>query len=294
MTSPHGQPTGAQDPALSIGMPVFNGDAFVGEAIASLLAQTRGDFELIISDNASTDQTPNIISAFAAKDRRIRYVRQKTNIGAEANFRFVLDQARCDSFMWAAADDFWDTHWVERLLPLVLEKPCLAYGRLKTVDATGQRVLHPADNRDFDFSGKRLWRRLKFFLMPGLLGKANPIYGIFHRSLITKDLWKIFVSDRRGADVLALYELLKSYEIHAAGSVYLMKRKHDNSAAALEGSEKTQKPLRARMFRKSQLLDFLEFSAPWEKPFVIAAYPIARLKMTGAKIQFLFLKAKNR
>jgi glycosyltransferase involved in cell wall biosynthesis len=92
-------------PQVSIGMPVFNGEPFIREALNSLLAQTYTEFELIISDNASTDGTEAICREYAAKDKRIRYVRQPTNRGATANFQFVVDEAVGEYFMWAAADD---------------------------------------------------------------------------------------------------------------------------------------------------------------------------------------------
>ena len=95
----------AKLPRVSIGMPVFNGDKFIREALDSLLAQTFTDFELIISDNASTDRTEAICREYAERDKRIRYVRQAENLGPAANFRFVLDEAVGEYFMWAAADD---------------------------------------------------------------------------------------------------------------------------------------------------------------------------------------------
>lgn len=92
-------------PRVAIGMPVFNGEKTVASAIESIVQQTYGDFRLIISDNASTDATPVICQAMAARDSRIAYVRQESNIGAEANFDYVLQAAECEYFMWAAADD---------------------------------------------------------------------------------------------------------------------------------------------------------------------------------------------
>ncbi len=94
-------------PGLSIGMPVYNGGATMRTAIDSLLAQDFGDFELIIADNASTDETPDIARRYAAADSRIRYIRHAENCGAFANYAYVLDVARADFFMWAAADDIW-------------------------------------------------------------------------------------------------------------------------------------------------------------------------------------------
>src|SRR6266581_1269234 len=90
---------------VTIGLPVYNGEAIVASAIESILAQTCADFRLVISDNASTDATERICREFAQRDDRITYVRQPSNIGADANFGFLLDQAHSEYFMWAAADD---------------------------------------------------------------------------------------------------------------------------------------------------------------------------------------------
>jgi glycosyltransferase involved in cell wall biosynthesis len=92
-------------PKVSIGMPVYNGEKYIREALDSLLAQTFTDFELIISDNASTDRTEAICLEYAKNDSRIRYVRQDENKGMDANSKFVLDEARGEYFMWAAHDD---------------------------------------------------------------------------------------------------------------------------------------------------------------------------------------------
>jgi glycosyltransferase involved in cell wall biosynthesis len=92
-------------PKVSIGLPVYNGGLFLRGALDSLLQQSFSDFELIISDNASTDDTEIICREYAKKEGRIRYIRQPENQGAMANFKFVLDEAVGEYFMWAAADD---------------------------------------------------------------------------------------------------------------------------------------------------------------------------------------------
>ena len=80
-------------PLVSIGMPVYNGVDVLGCAIESVLSQSFRNFELIISDNASTDGSEALCRGFAANDSRIRYIRQSANLGAIGNFRFVLDEA---------------------------------------------------------------------------------------------------------------------------------------------------------------------------------------------------------
>ena len=102
-------------PKVSIGMPVYNGAPFIREAIESLLSQTFTDFELVISDNASTDRTEAICREYAEKNQRIRYVRQSENRGATANFQFVLDESVGAYFMWAAADDKAEPNFVRQL-----------------------------------------------------------------------------------------------------------------------------------------------------------------------------------
>lgn len=100
-------------PKVSIGMPVYNGEQLLRGALDSLLGQTFSDFELIISDNASTDGTEQICREYAARDQRIRYVRQPTNLGAFGNFKFVFDESQREYFMWAACDDMFSRDFIE-------------------------------------------------------------------------------------------------------------------------------------------------------------------------------------
>lgn len=92
-------------PMVSVGMPVRNGAVTLGHAIESILSQTFRDFELIISDNASTDGTADVCAYYAARDPRIRYTRQIENVGASENFLAVLRMAKGPYFLWAACDD---------------------------------------------------------------------------------------------------------------------------------------------------------------------------------------------
>ncbi|HLV79414.1 MAG TPA: glycosyltransferase [Chthonomonadaceae bacterium] len=102
-------------PVVSIGLPVYNGERYLRGALDALLNQTFGDFELIISDNASTDGTEAICREYAARDARIRYIRHPENQGALFNFDFVLQEARGTYFLWAAVDDLWSANFLEVL-----------------------------------------------------------------------------------------------------------------------------------------------------------------------------------
>jgi glycosyltransferase involved in cell wall biosynthesis len=110
-------------PTLSIGLPVYNGGADLALALDTLRAQSHADFELILADNASTDTTEAHCRAAAAADPRIRYIRHAENRGAEANFAFVLAQARAPLFMWAAADDQWSPDFAARCVAFLQANP---------------------------------------------------------------------------------------------------------------------------------------------------------------------------
>jgi glycosyltransferase involved in cell wall biosynthesis len=100
-------------PRVSIGMPVHDAGALLPRALDSLLAQTYRDFELIISDNASSDDTPAICRDYARRDPRIRYIRQAENIGPIANFNYVFGISTGEYFKWAAHDDIHGPRFVE-------------------------------------------------------------------------------------------------------------------------------------------------------------------------------------
>jgi glycosyltransferase involved in cell wall biosynthesis len=108
---------------VTIGLPVYNGARTIARALDCLLGQSFTDFELVISDNASSDATGEICAAYAARDARVRYIRQPDNLGAVMNFRFVLFEAQSDYFMWAAADDLWAPGFIARHLAVLEARP---------------------------------------------------------------------------------------------------------------------------------------------------------------------------
>jgi glycosyltransferase involved in cell wall biosynthesis len=95
-------------------MPVYNGGEALRRVFESIVRQTYKTFKLVISDNASTDGTESICRELSAKDERVIYIRQPKNIGAEANFDFVLSKADTEYFMWAAADDVRSSEFIEK------------------------------------------------------------------------------------------------------------------------------------------------------------------------------------
>ncbi len=98
---------------LTIGLPVYNGAPLLARSLDKLLAQTFGDFVLILNDNASTDATSEICADYARRDSRVRYFRNPENICWNENFRVTLERADTPYFMWATHDDIWYPHFAE-------------------------------------------------------------------------------------------------------------------------------------------------------------------------------------
>ncbi|MBI2024337.1 glycosyltransferase family 2 protein [Candidatus Giovannonibacteria bacterium] len=101
---------------ISIGLPAYNRASIIRRTLDSLLSQTYGNFELIISDDASTDGTEQICREYAERDKRIRYTKQESNLGVKGNFYFVLGEAHGQYFMRASDDDWWAPDFLEKLI----------------------------------------------------------------------------------------------------------------------------------------------------------------------------------
>jgi glycosyltransferase involved in cell wall biosynthesis len=110
-------------PTLSVGLPVFNGQNYLAESIEALLSQSYEDFELIISDNASTDETADVCRRYQEEDPRIRYFRQEHNIGGAPNHNFLVGQARGKLFKWASHDDLYSRDLLKRCVDALEEFP---------------------------------------------------------------------------------------------------------------------------------------------------------------------------
>jgi glycosyltransferase involved in cell wall biosynthesis len=123
-------------------MPTYNRASSLNRAIASVLTQTFPDFELIISDNASTDGTEAICSTYVATDKRIKYIRQSRNQGAYHNFAAVLREARGEYFMWLADDDWIDANYISECMSFLSAHQCysLVAGRTRFYGSEGDAI----------------------------------------------------------------------------------------------------------------------------------------------------------
>ncbi|TJV45636.1 MAG: glycosyltransferase family 2 protein, partial [Mesorhizobium sp.] len=130
----------SKSPKVSLGLPVYNGENFLSDAIQSILDQDFSDFELVITDNASTDRTADICLEFAQRDRRIRYVRNVRNLGAGANFNRAFQLSTGEYFKWCAHDDRLSSGFLTDCVRALdaNARHVIAYPRLLGIDETGQ------------------------------------------------------------------------------------------------------------------------------------------------------------
>jgi glycosyltransferase involved in cell wall biosynthesis len=129
-------------PRITIGLPTYNGERYLPEAMRSLLDQDFPDFELVVADNASTDGTRDIVAGFARDDDRVRYVPSEVNRGASWNFNRLVDEARGELFKWAADDDAYEPQFLSACVDVLDERPdvVLAYTQAVEVDARGEVI----------------------------------------------------------------------------------------------------------------------------------------------------------
>jgi glycosyltransferase involved in cell wall biosynthesis len=211
-------------PKVSIGMPVYNGEKYIREALDSLLAQTFTDFDLIISDNASTDDTEAICREYAARDPRIRYVRQSENRGIMANFQFVLDEARGEHFMWAAADDRWDPDWLAALLSQLNADVSVAFGSVVPfVDSgrLGSRFVLKS------LVGPTTIRMVRYYMWRESGPKPCAIYGLYRTAElreVANDVIAGVTGESWGADNILVFAMLGVGCLRVDAAVVLYKR----------------------------------------------------------------------
>jgi glycosyltransferase involved in cell wall biosynthesis len=248
-------------PRLSVGLPVYNGEKYIAESIESLLGQSYKDFELIISDNASTDSTADICRRYAGQDSRIRYIRQPRNLGLSANHNFVAEQSRGEFFKWAAADDLYGRDLLQSCVDALDQHPdvVLAHSWTAAIDGAGnvmQAYKYPLSTdspsaserfRSFMFGSSGLFddpgsrdHRLIRLDNQGIL-RACDEYGVIR----TKILRQIAPHDSyHHQDRIVVCELLLHGPFHETPDWLYFRRDHDDRVYRSSGANKSS--LRAR------------------------------------------------
>jgi glycosyltransferase involved in cell wall biosynthesis len=222
-------------PKVSIGMPVYNGEKYLREAIISLLEQDYTDFELIISDNASVDRTAEICLEFARNDPRIRYYRNETNIGAGPNFRRVFELAEREFFKWACHDDVHRPGCLRRLVEVLEsapEKVMLVAPRAEIIDEESA-VVRARKVEHLHTTRPKPHQRLAEILPKIELVPAQ--FGLFRRKALAKTR---LIDDFHSSDLVLLAELAMLGEIWEIDEILFARRYHMEVSTLINRTKK--------------------------------------------------------
>jgi glycosyltransferase involved in cell wall biosynthesis len=224
------------NPRVSIGLPVYNGEKYLKVAIDSILCQTFKDFELIISDNASTDQTEAICREYSERDSRIRYSRLPNNLGVTKNFNRVFEMSEADLFRWATADDFIAPQLVEKCIEVLDAEPetVLCYSNTTIIDENGAIVSKYDDNLDLRFPQAR--DRYRHFERN--IGLCNVQYGLARSSVLRKTrlLGNFLRSDEVFLGELTLYGMF-----HEIPENLFFRRFHSEASSSINTTEELRR-----------------------------------------------------
>lgn len=170
---------------VTMGLPVCNGGARLGEALESVCAQSMGDWTLLIADNASTDDTEHVARSFADRDARITYLRRSENIGAAPNFNDVYRRGRgdCPLFKWVAHDDVMDPEFLARTVERVEREPELVICHARTRAINERSVEFYKDTRQHELVADRPSKRLDALLR---IDYPTPVWGVMRVSAIER------------------------------------------------------------------------------------------------------------
>jgi glycosyltransferase involved in cell wall biosynthesis len=229
---------------VSVGIPVYNGQRYLAETLDSLLAQTLTEFEIVISDNASTDRTPEICRSYQSKDSRIRYSRNDRNIGGAPNFNRVVELSRAPLFHGGAYDDLYEPSFLERCVDALERDPgvVLSHARTKLIGDEGELLLFDRKQDCYIDSygnvkgtssdvmrpqpshiGESANPEIRFREVLWLMGWSLPLSGVIRRkALLRTSLYGKY----SGADKVLLAELALQGRFHEVDTELFAKRIH--------------------------------------------------------------------
>jgi hypothetical protein len=175
-------PVPAGKPVVSVGIPTYNRAKQLERAVRSVLAQDHADLEVIVSDDASSDETPSVGAALAAGDERVRFVSQPANLGHASNYDWVLRAARGEYFMWLSDDDWLEPRYVSECLAALRADAgtVLVCGRARYL----REGAEPVDERPIDLLASSPGQRVvRYFSRVSVNG---PLFGLMRRSELSQ------------------------------------------------------------------------------------------------------------
>jgi glycosyltransferase involved in cell wall biosynthesis len=219
-------------------MPVYNGECFLEDTLDSLVDQTFQDWELIISDNASTDGTEEICRSYVAGDPRIRYVRNGRNLGIASNFNRVFGLARGEYFKLATADDLCDRTLVTKCVAILDERPevVLCYGKTMLIDAVGA-ILGPYEDNLSLLTDHCVER---FRLVMERIRRVHVLQGVMRAAALRRTG---LLGGYLGSDVVLVAELALQGQFYELPQRLFYRRIHPRAFNSLTPRERAQENL---------------------------------------------------
>ena len=219
---------GTVAPLVSIGMPVRNGERFLPAALDAILSQTFQNFEIVISDNASGDATPEICRGYAASDSRIRYFRNETDLGAARNYNRVFHLARGKYFRWAAHDDLCSRTHLERCVDVLEHMPSvvLCYPRTMVIDEDGNFVCYRQDGLDLRAKSAAA-RYSSYHARFRASRKCDPVFGLIRSCALA---CTPLIGNYLSSDEVLIAELALRGEFYELPEALFMRRDHPGTS----------------------------------------------------------------
>lgn len=217
------------NPLIAIGLPVYNAERYLAEAIDSHLGQSFEDFELLISDNGSQDGTKEICEHYAARDSRVVYIRHEVNRGLSWNHKFAFEQARATYFRWGAADDTPSPGLLQELVEMMAKDPKLALivPDTRNINDAGETV--GVLERTLDLRTTDVVERARAVLTRGY--QMVFLQGLMRRDALmaTSRRWDYF-----GWDFVLLFELALQGDVAQTRTSWLNRRLHEGQASRVQ------------------------------------------------------------
>lgn len=220
---------------VSIGLPTYNGEKYITQALKSLLSQSYKNIEINISDNHSTDKTPEICKTYAHKYPHIKYFRQKKMITPVDNFNFVLSKAKGEYFMWAADDDYWSPNLIEVIMNEYLkindDKIGLIFPKIITVNQDGKAIglrSNLFENRINKYITLEEFMKESYYS-----DKANIIYGLFRKKYLTQIGGFYDKSTFTAVDIFTLQKFLSIAKVRGINKTAFYKRVYCTQAQSV-------------------------------------------------------------
>lgn len=248
-------------PLVSLLIPVYNGMPYLTETLKACIEQDYGNIEIIITDNASTDETAVVCEGLARIDARVRYVRNEANLGAAANFNLGFELSRGKYLKWCAADDLFSPNFVSACVSVLEGRPevVLAYGSSRSIDERGRDIPLVGRGMKEHLPGDGSVRRFH----KDLYDRATnfEVFGVFRRSALAETtLHRPYY----GSDVTLVTELTLLGRFELVPGAVLYNRDHPERSIRLgdrhlqhlwQDTRATRKPRRLNVERFFHLVE---------------------------------------